>query len=281
MNIKTIANTFSLPEIGLGTWKIGGEREADTSRDTEWVDAIKTAIDIGYTHIDTAAMYGVGHCEELVAKAITGVNREELQIATKVFATELGYEDFIASSKASMDRLGVDYLDLHYIHGPNPDIPLVETMRALDDLVAEGLVKNIGVSNFTVELLEEAQSLTKNKIVVNQVEYNLVTREQSKYGGCTKMESEILPYCQANDMLLVAYKPIDRGSILKPHDLLDELCKKYNKTRAQIAMNWLVSQPNVVTIVKSEDPDRLQENLGASDWYMDSEDVEKLRNGFV
>lgn len=215
MTSKQLQNGFSLPELGLGTWKIGGEREVDTSRDAEWIQSIKEAVGMGYTHIDTAEMYGVGHAEELIGQAIEGFPRSDLQIASKVFSTRLAYDNVRKSFRASLKRLDLEYIDLYYIHAPNTDIPLKETMRAFDELVGEGLIKNIGVSNFTKELIEEAQSHSQNKIVANQIEYNLVTREQSNYGDCTKMESEIVPYCQANDILVVAYRPLDRESLLR------------------------------------------------------------------
>lgn len=280
MNFKTLKKGFSLPELGLGTWKIGGEREPDTSRDMEWVHGIEEAIRMGYTHIDTAEMYGVGHTEELIGEALRGFPRESLAIATKVFATNLAYDDVLESAQNSLVRLDLDYVDLYYIHAPNPDIPLKETMQAFDELIAQGRIKNIGVSNFTRELLEEAQSYTKNKIVANQVEYNLVTREQSHYGANTKMESEMLPYCQANDILLVAYRPLDRGIVLEKNPLMDELAEKYQKTYAQLAINWLLSQKNVVAIPKSSDTAHMQENLGATGWYMEKNDVERLRHEY-
>ena len=276
MNSKTLKTGFSLPELGLGTWKIGGEREPDYSKDAEAIKAIQGAVEMGYAHIDTAEMYGVGHAEEVIGEAIKNMPRNDLIVATKAFATNLSYEDAKASARKSLARLGLDYVDLYYIHTPNPEIPLSETMQAFDELVEEGLVKNIGVSNFTKELLQEAQSYTKNKIVANQIEYNLVTREQSHYGGCSKMQSEIVPYCQENDILVVAYRPLDRGIVLKQNSLMDELAIKYKKSYAQIAINWLLSQKNIVTIPKSTDTIHLQENLGATGWYMDPADVERL-----
>lgn len=276
MNSKTLKTGFSLPELGLGTWKIGGEREPDYSKDTEAIKAIQGAIEMGYIHIDTAEMYGVGHAEGVIGEAIKDMQRNDLIIATKVFATNLSYEDAKASARKSLTRLGLEYVDLYYIHAPNPEIPISETMRALDELMEEGLIKNIGVSNFTKELLQEAQSYTNNKIVANQIEYNLVTREQSHYGGCTKMQSEIVPYCQENDIFVVAYRPLDRGIVLQQNPLMDELAVKYQKSYAQVAINWLLSQKNIVTIPKSTDNIHLQENLGATGWYMNPADVERL-----
>ncbi|MDB5264964.1 MAG: hypothetical protein JWN64_535 [Parcubacteria group bacterium] len=280
MNTKSLQNGFSLPELGLGTWKIGGEREADTSRDNDWIRSIEEAIEIGYRHIDTAEMYGAGHAEELIGQSIAVIPREELKIASKVFATNLAYDDIKKSFFASLKRLNLGYLDLYYIHAPSEDIPLKETMRAFDELVDEGLVKNIGVSNFTTELLEEAQSYSRNKIVANQIEYNLVTREQSNYGGCSKMESEILPYCQANDILVVAYRPLDRGIVLEKNQVMDEMSQKYGKTYSQIAINWLISQQNIVAIVKSSKGAHLEEDMGGTGWNLDTEDVERLRREY-
>lgn len=274
---KKISNGFSLPELGLGTWKFGGGYESDASRDQEWIESLRRAIRMGYTHLDTAEMYGVGHCEELVGQAIKEFDRASLIIATKVL-DHLKYDDVIKAAEGSLKRLSTNYIDLYYVHAPNPEIPIAETMRALDKLVADGLVKNIAVSNFSVEELEAAQRATKNKIVANQIEYSLLTRNVSKYENAN-MESEIVPYCQQHDILIVAERPVERGAVLEKNALMDEMCKKYNKTYAQIAINWLISQKNVVAIPKAESEAHQKENLGAVGWYMSEEDVERLRTG--
>ncbi len=281
MNSKTLKNGFSLPEVGLGTWTMGGKLEPDTSRDQEWVAAIQAAYEIGYRHFDCAAMYGDGHAEELLGTAVQEYPREDLIITSKVFKHLLAHDDFIATTKASLKRLEMEYIDLQYIHAPNPDIPLTETIAAMDELVAEGLVRHLGVSNFNLEQLKEAQALSKHPIVANQVQYNLNTREVGEYETCKPIASEILPYCQANDIFLVAYCPIERQLLLEPHPVIDELAAKYEKTRAQIVMNWLIAQDNVVTIPKSEKIDRLQENFETSGWYLDPEDVERLRVEYI
>ncbi|MES2014365.1 MAG: aldo/keto reductase [Patescibacteria group bacterium] len=276
MNHKILKNGFSLPEIGLGT----GGNQSIVSNDTEWKQAIQDALAIGYRHIDCAPMYANGRAEELVGEAIKGVERAELILSTKVSPAELAYDDAIASVQSSLSRLGVEYIDLLYIHAPNPNISLSETMRAMDTLVDRGIVKYLGVSNFNLELLIEAQSLTKNKIVANQIEYNLATREQSHFEGCDHMESKIIPYCQENDVLVVAYRPVDRGSILETNPLLDNLAEKYKKTKAQIAINWLISQDNIVTIPRSDSYSHLKENFEASGWYLDKEDNEFLKREY-
>jgi diketogulonate reductase-like aldo/keto reductase len=118
----------------------------------------------------------------------------------------------------------------------------------------------------------------KNPIVSNQIEYSLMTREEGRYGGNHSMESKTVPFCQENDILVVAERPIERGLVNEPNPLLDELAEKYSKTKAQIAINWLISKDNVVTIPKSTNREHLIENLGSIGWKMSQEDVERLDN---
>lgn len=146
-------------------------------------------------------------------------------------------------------------------------------MKALDWLIDEGLIKNIGVSNFTVERIREAQSYTKNKIVANQVHYNLIYREPEIKG--------VLEYCQQNEIFLIAWRPVEQGILASPDTaILNQLAKKYNKTPAQIAVNWLISQPMVVTISTMRSKEHLKENLGALDWRISDKDIEWIRNNF-
>ena len=275
MEAKTLVGDVKIPVLGIGTWGMGGRYERDTSHDKEEILAIKTAIKLGMTHIDTAEVYGKGHAEELVAQAIQGFDRKKLFIVTKVSQEHLRHDDIMSAAKASLKRLKTNYIDLYLIHGPNPSIPLKETMKAMDHLAEKKLVRFIGVSNFSVKEMKEAQSYTKNKIVANQIEYNLLIRNKGMW--TTNMESEIIPYCQKNNIIIIAYRPIAKGELAKPgYKLLDELAKKYNKTQAQIAINWLILKKNIVTIPKSTDINHLKENLGAIGWKMDSEDIKKL-----
>ena len=140
--------------------------------------------------------------------------------------------------------------------------------------------KQIAVSNFTVELLEEAQKLTSNKIIANQIEYSLHTREKGRYSENHSMESKTLLYCQNNDVALVAVRPIERGLVLEKTEIMDQISKKYNKSYAEVALNWLISQDNVVTIPKSTSIDRLKENFEATSWFMEKEDIELLRKEY-
>lgn len=275
MEYKVIGNV-KIPALGLGTWLMGGGHEADYSEDQEAIQAIKSAIDLGYDHIDTAEYYGNGHCEELVGEAIKDINRQRLFITSKVWTTNLKYRDVISAAKRSLKRLGTDYIDLYLIHSPSETIPISETMKAFDYLVDNKLIKHIGVSNFKVSQLIEAQKHTQHKISVNQIEYSLLTRNKGKYSGNINMESETIPYCQENNIIVVAERPVERGMILKSHPLLNRLEKKYAKTKAQIAMNWLISKKNIVTIPKSTSVNHLKENLGSMGWQMDESDIKCL-----
>lgn len=271
---KKLQNGFEMPVYGLGTWEMGGKTTHDpTNDDNVDIRAIQEAIQEGVTHIDTAESYADGYTEILVGRAIKECDRSLLFLASKVKGENLAYDDVIRAVQGSLERLKTDYLDLYYAHRYNPAIPVKETMRAMDTLVEEGLIKHIGVCNYTVEELEEAQSYAKNKIVVAQQHLNLKYRESEKRG--------VLKYCQENDMFFMAWRPLQKGLLInEASSILSEMAQKYHKTPAQIALNWLISQENVVTISKTRDVAHLKENLGALDWEMEPEDVKRLRNNY-
>ena len=272
--IKKLNSGFSIPTFGLGTWRMGGDRKRDLFNDDKGqIAAIRRAIDAGITHIDTAELYAEGHSEELVGEAIKQYDREKLCIVSKVLPIHLHYDDVITALNNSLKRLQTHYLDLYLIHQPNNDIPIGETLRAFDYLKKEGKIKNIGVSNFTPKRLEEAQKHTTNKIVANQVHYNLMYREPERTG--------LVQYCQDHDVIIVAWRPVENVIMTaKDIEILNQMCEKYKKTPAQIAINWLISQPNVVAISKMTKEEHLQENLGSVGWEMDEKDIKKLRSDF-
>ena len=265
---------FEIPVFGFGGWEIGGSRERNPNSDDQAdIAGIKYALQSGITHFDTAEKYAQGHSEELIGEAIKGFGRSKLFLVSKVQKTHLRPEDLINSLKQTLHRLQTDYLDMYLIHSHSPVIPIQESMGAMDEAVSKGLIKNMGVSNFTVDELKEAQKATKNKIVCNQVYYNLTFRLPEKDG--------MLEYCQQNDVILTAWRPIERGILARNGiKILDDMAKKYDKTPAQIAINWLISQPNVVTISKMQKQSHVDENLGAIGWALAAEDIELLRNEF-
>ena len=274
MEFKELVEGTRISVLGLGTWGMGGSRTPDTTRDLEEVLALRTGIELGVTHIDTAEMYGGGHTEELVGEAIEPYERKKLFITTKVWTTNLRYKDLIASMKDSLKRLNVDYVDLYLVHWPNPDIPLRETMRGLEHCVDEGYTRFIGVSNFSASLLGEAQSYLKdNRLVANQVRYSLMEQTPRK---------KLLPYCLDNGVMIVAYRPLERGILTgSGHKVLDELAEKYGKTRSQLSLNWLISQEKVVTIPKTSNVEHLKENLEAVGWRLSKDDFKKLAKSFL
>lgn len=271
---KKLKTGFEMPVFGFGTWQMGGRNEHDISNDDEAdILGIRSALDSGVTHIDTAEIYADGYTEILVGKAIKGYDRSKIFLVSKVQQKNLGYEDILKSCKQSLERLQTDYLDLYLLHQYNKDIALKDSMRALDKLVEDGLIKHIGVCNFTKEHLAEAQSYTKNKIVCDQVHYNFIFREPDRKG--------VIEYCQNNDIFISAWRPVQKGLLLENiPPILKEMCEKYNKTPTQIAINWLISQPYVITLSKTRSVDHLNENLGSLGWQMEDQDIERLKNEY-
>lgn len=263
-----------ISSIGMGTWGIGGFSAPDYRYDEVAIKALRYGIELGITLIDTAEMYGAGHSEEVVGMAIKGL-REKVFIATKVWYTNLKYDDVLRSAEKSLKRLQIDAIDLYQVHWPNPHIPLSETMKAMEKLVLDGKVRFIGVSNFSVKLMEEARAaLSKIDIVSNQVEYSLLSRE---------VENDILPYCERESITLIAYSPLGRGNILNDprSKILREIAKKYNKTPAQVALNWLISKNPVVAIPKAINLSHIKENANATGWRLSNEDLELLSRTFT
>ncbi|MBS3786574.1 aldo/keto reductase [Candidatus Bipolaricaulota bacterium] len=245
-------DSCSVPTLGLGTWKLRGK---------ECEEVVKKALEIGYRHIDTAIFYDN---EEAVGRAIKNHRREELFVTTKVWKDKLHYRDFKRSAEGSLKRLDTEYLDLLLIHWPNPEIPLEETIKAMNELVEEGKVRHIGVSNFSKTQLKKAQNLSANPIVNNQVKYHLGM-------DLTAM----LNYCQENGILLTAYSPLGRGKVLQSEEL-PRIGARYGKTPGQIALKWLIRQANVLAIPKASSEKHLKENLSLFDWEMEERDVERL-----
>lgn len=271
---KKLKCGFELPVFGFGTWQMGGRETRDPNNDDKAdIFAIKSAIEIGLTHIDTAAWYAEGHTEKLVGEAIKGFDRSKLIITTKVAPMNLHYNDVINSAKESLKRLGTDYIDVYVIHNPNPYISIKETMEAFDYLVEKQYINYIGLSNFNISQFKEAQRYSSNKIVCNHLHYNLKHRGPLLDGT--------IKYCQDNDVMIVAWRPVQKGVFTKEKiDILENLCRKYGKTVNQIAINWLICQENVVTISKTRNIDHLKENLGAIGWSLEKEDVKLLMDNF-
>ena len=268
---ETLANGFSMPELGQGTWRLGGVSERDPANDdARDIAVIRRAIEAGLVHIDTAEMYAGGHAEELVGEAIRGVERSRLFLTGKVWKSHLGGDGPLYAAEASLRRLGVGAFDLYLIHQVNPEIPLRETIRAMNRLHRAGLARHIGVSNFSLERLKQAQELSEVPIAANQLHYNLQVREIELSG--------LLDYCRETGVMVIAWRPLRGVDCSVP--LLTEMAERYRRTPRQLALNWLISQPGVAAIVKAADPLHLAENVGASGWRLAEADIERLRREY-
>lgn len=258
-----------IPAIGLGTWGIGGFETPDYSRDDEYVELLKKAIEMGYTHIDTAEYYGAGHTEELVGRAIKFFRREDLFIVSKVWPNHLKRDDLLRSLEATLRRLDTDYVDLYLIHWPNPEVPLEETLDAMAEGVRMGLIKHVGVSNFDRDLLEEAVHKSREPIVCDQVLYNIEDRGPERTG--------LLQYCQENGITLVAYSPLKRTKLSEEtRKVLERVASKHGATIYQVMLAWLISKPAVVAIPKAGSLEHLRENLEALNLKLTEEELAEL-----
>jgi diketogulonate reductase-like aldo/keto reductase len=256
-----------IPIVGMGTYSLGNSE--GTQRMQE-IKALQRGIELGMKFIDTAEMYGHGRSETLVGKAIED-SREDVFLATKVSPEHFGYDDVIKSCEASIQRLGVKFVDLYQLHWPSPRIPIQETMRAMEELVATGKTRYVGVSNFSVEQTMQAQeSLPRSELVSNQVRYSITSRS---------IEADILPFCEKEKIAVIAYSPLDTGNIpisRIPKDILE----KYDMTPAQLMLNWVTYPDSVVTIPKAGRVSHVEENATAVDVRISKTDYQALSRKF-
>lgn len=270
MQQKQLPGGGTIDAIGLGLWDFGGGTSPDYRRDDADLAAIHSAIAIGYRHFDTAEYYASGHSEELLGRALRDYPRSDFFVTTKVSPSHIRYDDLLAACARSLQHLQSDYIDLYLIHWPSETIPLGESMRALNRLVSEGKIRQVGVSNFDLPLLQEAVRLCDTPLATNQVHYNLLHREYIQNG--------VIPYCQAQGILVTAYSPL-LDNVLA-HATVQAIAQQHNATPAQVALQWLIQQPQVITIPKSSKPLRQQENWDAAAVTLSAAEIEHL-NGLA
>ena len=272
MRYETIHN-LTLPKIGFGTWSIGGGSYADLKLDSASITALRSALEIGYTHFDTAESYANGHAEELIGRALreTNTQREKVFITSKVAPEHLHHDDVFKSCENSLRRLKMDYIDLYLIHWPGTGVKYEDTFRALNKLVHDGKVRHLGVSNFKLKLLKQVQELSETPIVTNQVPYRLPDR--------TYAENGVLEYCQQNNILLTAYSPVKFRS-MNVNKTLGSIANAHSATPYQIALAWLVMQPHVITIPVSFNPGHIKENFDAADIELSEKEMSQLSNAW-
>jgi diketogulonate reductase-like aldo/keto reductase len=252
--------------IGMGTWKIGVY--TSLAERAKQVQALRRGIELGCNLIDTAEAYAGGRSEEVVAEAVRDV-RKDVFIASKVSPANLHHDDLIEACTRSLKRLGTSYIDLYQVHWPNPNVPIRETMAAMEKLVRDGRIRYIGVSNFSVEQTNEArQVLSKSELVSNQVEYSL---------RCRAVEADILPYCKKEKLTLIAYTPLARGNV--PQTMIPRtICEKYGMTPIQVMLNWVTRSECVVAIPKSADIKHIEENASSVSARFSEEEYRTIVN---
>lgn len=247
------ANGARIPALGLGTWQLN---------DRAGARIVEQALRLGYRHIDTAQAY---ENEREVGEGLhaSGVKRNDVFVTTKVRHTNLAPDVLERSVKESLARLRLSEVDLLLIHWPNPQIPLAETMGAMAKMKQSGFTKNIGVSNFTVALVEEAVKLSSVPIVTNQIEWHPYLDE-------TKVQEA----CRRHGISVTAYCPIARGRAVSD-ETLARLGKKYGKTAGQVSLRWLV-QKGAIVIPRTSKVERLSENMAIFDFELSAADMAEV-----
>ena len=254
-----------IPVFGIGTWRMG-ERQ---NRSENEVDALRSALDMGITLIDTAEMYGEGGAEEIVGEAIRG-RRDDLFLVSKFYPHNASRDGVIKACERSLRRMDCDYLDLYLLHWPG-SIPLSETFDALHELKHRGKIRDFGVSNFDLDVLEGIPEADKAHLGCNQIFYNLAHRE---------VEWAVSDWCQQRGVPLMAYSPLDQASGLLKSPVLADVAARHDASPAQIALAWLLHQTNTIVIPKSTNLQRIRENLGAIDIHLSAEDLTDLNVAF-
>jgi 2,5-diketo-D-gluconate reductase B len=247
------ANGARIPLVGLGTWDLRGRTCARI---------VEQALRLGYRHIDTAEMYDN---EREVGEGLraSGVSRNEVLVTTKVWPSHFAPRELERTAKECLVRLRLTEVDLLLLHWPNPDIPLSETLGALCRIKQAGLARHIGVSNFTVALVEEAVKIASEPLVCNQIEMHPFL-DQSK----------VIAVCRGHGMAIVAYSPIARGNA-KNDAVLARIGQAHGKTAAQVCLRWLVQQ-NIAVIPRTSKVERLEENLAIFDFELSADEMTEI-----
>lgn len=246
---------MDIPSLGFGTYRME-ERE-------ECVRAVEEALETGYEHVDTAQGYDN---EEYVAEGLNaaGVDESDVFVATKLDTDNLAYDDVISTTEESAEKLDADSIDLLYVHWPLNTYDPEETLPALDELVDDGLVDRVGLSNFRPDQIEEAIEKLDAPLYAHQVEMHPMLPQE-----------ELHELAVEHDHRLVAYCPIARGQVSDVEEIRD-VAEKHDATPAQVSLAWLMAKENVTAIPKAASSDHIKENFEALDLELDEEDVEKI-----
>ena len=261
----TLRDGATLPRLGMGTWHMG-ERAPNRAGE---VAALRLGLDLGMTLIDTAEMYGEGGAESVVGEAIRG-RRDDAFVVSKFYPHHASRMKLVAACDASLGQLGVETLDLYLLHWRGR-VPLEETVATLEELVRAGKIRRWGVSNFDVADMEELAAVPGgDRVAANQVLYNLAHRG---------VEFDLLPWCAARRIAVMAYSPLDEGRLVR-HPALDSVAKRLHASAGQVAVAWLLRNPDVVTIPKAATPEHVRANCAAADLALDDGALDTLERAF-
>lgn len=262
MNTVEFADGTRVPAIGQGTWRMG----EDSGQRRREVAALREGIERGLTLIDTAEMYGEGGSEEVVGEAVAGL-REQVFLVSKVYPHNASRRGIPEACERSLRRLRTDCLDLYLLHWRG-QYPLEETVDAFERLRESGKIRRWGVSNFD---LDDLQELNEPACATNQVQYSLEERG---------IEWDLLPWCQAQRMPLMAYCPVGQGGRLLQHPALIEIAARHDATPARVALAWLIQQSGVIAIPKAVDSLHIRDNAAALDLHLSAADLDRLDAAF-
>ena len=254
-----------MPVFGLGTWRMG----EDAGRFQADADVIRGALDLGITLIDTAEMYGEGGAEEVIGEAIRG-RRDDLFLVSKFYPHNASRNGVVEACERSLKRMQCDYIDLYLLHWPGA-IPLEQTFAGLHALQESGKIRDFGVSNFDLHDLQAIPEADQAGLGCNQVFYNLAHREP---------EWAVADWCRKQGTPLMAYSPLDQGGALLQSSVVAELALRHGASPAQIALAWLLHQPQIVVIPKSARLSRIKDNLAAVDIKFSVDDLQDLDSAF-
>ena len=260
----------NLPVIGLGTWHMELDDRAAARA------AIQRAVALGMTHIDTAEMYGSGHVEQLVGEALAGGLRQQVFLASKVLPENASRRGTVAACERSLRRLGTDHLDLYLLHWPGRH-PLADTIAGFEELTAAGKIRAWGLSNFDTGELEQARAIAGDgRIACNQVLYHLQERT---------IEHQVLPWCEAHGVALVAYSPLGSGEFPGPRSpggvVLGEIASAHGVTAQAVALAFLCRRAGVFAIPKSSSPPHVEADCAAGDLVLDAAETARIDAAFA
>jgi diketogulonate reductase-like aldo/keto reductase len=255
VNTTTVeANGARIPSLGLGTWRLSGE---------ECSQAVQWALEAGYRHIDTAAMYENEAAVGAGLKA-SGFDRDTFFVTTKVWYTDIAPVDLERSAERSLRRLGLDRVDLLLVHWPNAAIPLAGTMKALASAKRRGLASHIGVSNFSAKLVDEAVALADEPLVANQCEYHPYLNQDRVRAACARHGLAFTSYC-----------PLGKGDLTRD-GVIRSIAERHGKTPGQVVLRWHVQQPGTAAIPKSGNRGRIAENIGIYDFDLSEDEMRRI-----